>query len=319
MKTLLITGIHGFVGSNIVTSLENKYRIFGLDIIDVPRKGLTKTYTWKQFEEIPKIDSIIHLAGKAHDTRDRQKYDEYFQANTELTKKIFNYFLKSDAEKFIFFSSVKAAAANVEGILTEDIDPVAVGPYAQSKLAAEEYIQFEYRFSNTQNQKKVYILRPCMIHGPGNKGNLNNLVKLFRNGFPYPLGAFENRRSFTSITNLCFIIEELLSKEILSGVYNIADDDPVSTNDLIKLIATENGSKSAIWKLNKKFLEQCAWLGSAFHLPFNKQTLNKLTESYIVSNSKIKTALGIDHLPVRSDDGLRKTINAMLKKDCIQD
>ena len=50
--------------------------------------------------------------------------------------------------------------------------------------------------------KKVYILRPCMIHGPGNKGNLNLLYGVVSKGMPWPLGAFENRRSFTSIGNL---------------------------------------------------------------------------------------------------------------------
>ncbi len=314
MKTLLITGVNGFVGTNFITSLKNKYRLIGLDIIDVPKEGLTKTYKWTQVEELQQIDAIIHLAGKAHDTRDNQKYDEYFQVNTELTKKIFNYFLNSNAEIFFFFSTVKAAAEKIEGALTENINPIAVGPYAQSKLAAEEYIKSEFDFYNSQEKRKVYILRPCMIHGPGNKGNLNSLVKFVKTGLPYPLGSFENKRSFTSIDNLVFIIEELLNKDISSGVYNIADDYPVSTNDLIRLIATENGSKTAIWKLNKKFLERGARLGSYLHLPFNKLTLQKLTESYIVSNEKIKTSLGIEHLPEESDQGLRKTIKALLEK-----
>lgn len=60
--------------------------------------------------------------------------------------------------------------------------------------------------------KQVYILRPCMIHGPGNKGNLNLLYNVVKKGIPWPLGSFENRRSFTSIDNLCYVVEGLLVK-----------------------------------------------------------------------------------------------------------
>jgi hypothetical protein len=49
-----------------------------------------------------------------------------------------------------------------------------------------------------------------MIHGAGNKGNLNLIYKLFSKGIPWPLGAFDNKRSFCSIDNLMFIIKELI-------------------------------------------------------------------------------------------------------------
>ena len=74
--------------------------------------------------------------------------------------------------------------------------------------------------------KRVYILRPCMIHGPGNKGNLNLLYQLVSKGLPWPLGGFQNQRSFLSVENLCFVIKELLENEsIPSGVYQVADDE----------------------------------------------------------------------------------------------
>jgi len=76
-----------------------------------------------------------------------------------------------------------------------------------------------------------------MIHGPGNKGNLNLLYKLVQKGLPWPLGAFENKRSFTSIDNLTHIITQIIEKEIDPGIYQIADDEALSTNELIQLIA----------------------------------------------------------------------------------
>jgi len=81
---------------------------------------------------------------------------------------IFDWFLQSTATKFIFFSSVKAAANSVDGILTEDFVPNPTSLYGESKLAAESYL-----LNHLPDDKQVYILRPCMIHGPGNKGYLN--------------------------------------------------------------------------------------------------------------------------------------------------
>ena len=66
---VLITGIHGFVGSNLLASLKNHHTIYGLDIVSPHKNGLSKTYGWSVLEQIPQVDAIIHLAGKAHDTK----------------------------------------------------------------------------------------------------------------------------------------------------------------------------------------------------------------------------------------------------------
>jgi nucleoside-diphosphate-sugar epimerase len=149
-----------------------------------------------------------------------------------------------------------------------------------------------------------------MIHGPGNKGNFNLLYNLVAKGFPWPLGRFKNSRSYLSIENLCFIIKELVEREdIPSGIYNVADDVPLSTNDVIKLIAESKGIKSRILKLSKPFINTLAFLGDLLTLPINSERLQKLTESYVVSNEKIKAALG-KPLPVSSKEGLIKTFQS---------
>lgn len=303
---LLITGVHGFVGSNLVKALSKEHNIFGLDIIDPVKDGVKFTYKWDDLKAnmIPEVDAIIHLAGKAHDTKNHSRDRVYFQVNTELTKKIYDYFLKSTAKKFIFFSSVKAASDRVEGdFVDENVDPKPKGPYGESKIAAEKYIQ-------SKMDKQTYILRPCMIHGPGNKGNLNLLYGVVSKGMPWPLGAFENKRTFTSIDNLCYIIEGLLTKNIESGIYNINDDEAVSTNELIEIICEALGKKSHIWRIPRGFMEGVAKIGGALHLPLNPERLQKLTENYVSSNAKIKNALGIVKLPVRAKDGLIKTIKS---------
>lgn len=328
---LLITGIHGFVGTNLTNALKSKHTIYGLDIVTPEKEGVRKTFLWSEIDQLPHVDVIIHLAGKAHDTKNQTNAQVYFDVNTGLTQKIYDYFLQSDASKFLFFSSVKAAADQVVGeMLFEDVVPTPVGPYGESKIAAENYLlqhqesKFKNQDTNLDNGeiaalkspgggvRGLYILRPCMIHGPGNKGNLNLLYGFVNKGLPYPLGSFENKRSFTSIDNLSFIIDGMIDKDIDSGIYNVADDEPLSTNELIRIIAKSLGKKARIWNFNPEFITLLAKIGSVCHLPLNTDRLQKLTENYVVSNQKIKMALQIDKLPVRATDGLTQTILSFL-------
>ena len=318
---ILITGIHGFVGSNLVIALKKRHILYGLDIVAPEKEGVVKTFAWEDIEStsfpmqrLPQFDAIIHLAGKAHDTKNQSVAQAYFDINTGLTQKIFDFFLESTAKKFIFFSSVKAAADSVVGdALKEDVIPTPIGPYGESKIAAENYILDKLKNKNEKlklhdDRKQVYILRPCMIHGPGNKGNLNLLYNVVKKGIPWPLGDFENKRSFTSIDNLCYVVEGLLTKNIASGIYHMGDDEALSTNELIALMCEAMGKAPHIWKMNRKMMEGCAGLGTLLHLPLNTERLRKLTENYVVSNEKIKAALGIERMPVRAADGIMKTI-----------
>ena len=332
---ILITGIHGFVGSNLVNALKRDHILYGLDIVTPVKEGVVNTFSWLDieptsfpFQILPQFDAIVHLAGKAHDTKSQSAAQSYFDINTGLTQKIFDFFLESSAKKFIFFSSVKAAADSVVGnVLTEDVIPTPVGPYGESKIKAEEYIKGHFMFptasidedqflrlgkdkGRTAMNKQVYILRPCMIHGPGNKGNLNLLYNVVEKGIPWPLGDFDNRRSFTSIDNLCYVIEGLLNQDVPTGIYHIGDDEALSTNELIGIMCEAMGKKPHIWKMNKGLMEGCAGLGTLLHLPLNSERLRKLTENYVVSNAKIKAALGIDKLPVTAKEGLMKTIRS---------
>lgn len=310
---ILITGVHGFVGTNLVKALSHNNLIYGLDIISPLKDGIKFTFSWDYLDklgEIPDVDAIIHLAGKAHDTKNEAAADVYFKVNTELTKKIFDYFLAHESiKKFIFFSTAKAAADRVEGVLTEDVTPAPVGPYGESKIKAEEYILSKMEDVRSKN-KDVYIFRPCMIHGPGNKGNLNLLYGVVKKGIPWPLGAFENRRTFTSIENICFAVNGVLTKDVPSGIYNMGDDEALSTNELIEEICKSLGRKAYIWRLPKGLMTSVAKLGGMLHLPLNPERLQKLTENYVSSNAKIKKALGVDKMPVDARTGLQRTLES---------
>lgn len=312
---ILITGVHGFVGSNLVKALSREHIIYGLDIVSPSKEGIRYTFSWDYIDKedgLPEVDAIIHLAGKAHDTKNKAAADVYFKVNRDLAIKVFDYFCAHpNIKKFVFFSTAKAAADRVDGVLTEEVVPFPVGPYGESKIAAEEYILNAMK-SRPEDFKDrgVYIFRPCMIHGPGNKGNLNLLYNVVKKGFPWPLGAFENRRSFTSVENICFAVNGVLIKDVPSGIYNMGDDEALSTNELIEEICKSLGKKAHIWKLPKGLMNGVAKLGGLLHLPLNPERLRKLTENYISSNDKIKKALGVEKMPVDARTGLQRTLES---------
>ena len=253
-----------------------------------------------------KSDIVINLAGKAHDLKNTTEINEYYNTNTYFSNKIFDLFINSNANVFITLSSVKAVVDNFNYILSEEEMPLPVTHYGKSKLMAEQYILS----SNIPIGKRFYILRPCMIHGPGNKGNLNLLYKFIKNGIPWPLGAFDNKRSYLSVENLCFVIKELIENEnIESGIYNVSDDEPLSTNEVINLISNSLNIKSRIIKIPKFIIQIISKIGDLFKSPLNSDRLSKLTENFIVSNTKIKKAIN-KSLPISSKNGLIDTFNS---------
>lgn len=330
---------------------------------EAQRGAYSRFFSWEDLAEIPwrDVDAVIHLAGKAHDTQNASDPKSYFEVNVGLTKQMLESAIGSwqsasgkgdgsrqDAKtqrgeinnvpafhdsntpvkKFLLFSSVKAVADRVEGVLTEEAVPNPQTPYGRSKLEAEREVlkceSSEVRelgaTANRANEDdfrtlellnfRTYILRPCMIHGPGNKGNLNLLYGVVRKGVPWPLGAFENRRSMASIDNVCAVVEGLLAGDAPSGVYQVADDEPLSTNELIQLIAASVGRKARLWKVPVRWVQKMARMGDSLHLPLNSERLKKLTESYVVSNEKVKRALGWKIMPLSAREGMRKTLES---------
>ena len=298
---IVITGTSGFVGVNLL-------KCFKLKEIELKKINLRNS-NWKTEVDL-NATAIIHLAGKAHDTKNISNTKDYFDINTKLTQELFDVFLASNCRDFIFFSSVKAVTDQTEDVVTEETATNPQTAYGRSKLEAEIYI-----LSKVLTQgKRVFILRPSMIHGPGNKGNLNLLYQLVRKGFLWPLGAFHNQRSFCSIDNVCYITNQILEREdIPSGVYNLADDEMLSTNELIELIAASINKKARITFISKKLITVIARLGDILRFPLNTERLDKLTENFVVSNVKIKATLGIEKLPTSAKEGLVKTISSFIK------
>ena len=282
----LITGAYGFVGTNLCKYLAEKgHECLALDIPAAKRDGVpyASFYTWDELDKLPVVDAVVHLAGKAHDLKKVASEQSYFDINVGLTEKIF---AAAKTTRFIYFSSSKADANG--------------NAYGRSKLAAEQFLN-----------GRAIVLRPAMIHGPGNKGNLNLLWGIARRGLPWPLAAFENKRSFTSIANICAAVEALCERGE-NGIYPIADDEMLSTNRLIELIAETCGKRAKLWRVPKGVMRMVARIGDVLHLPLNTERIVKLTEDSFVNNSHLKSQLGWKLMPIRAEEGLRRTLRSFL-------
>ena len=282
----LITGAYGFVGTNLCKYLVSKgHECHALDIPAAKRDDVpyVSFYTWDELDKLPVVDAVVHLAGKAHDLKKVASEQSYFDINVGLTEKIF---AAAKTTRFIYFSSSKADANG--------------NAYGRSKLAAEQFLN-----------GRAIVLRPAMIHGPGNKGNLNLLWGIARRGLPWPLAAFENKRSFTSIANICAAVEALCERGE-NGIYPIADDEMISTNRLIELIAETCGKRAKLWRVPKGVMRMVAKIGDVLHLPLNTERIVKLTEDSFVNNSHLKSQLGWKRMPIRAEEGMRRTLRSFL-------
>ncbi|CAN5462876.1 NAD-dependent epimerase/dehydratase family protein [soil metagenome] len=310
---VLITGVSGFVGSGLVDYLQS---IEGVSLVGHGRNQealegrfsrdaiqIIPSYSAEIFDEL-EISCIVHLAGIAHDLSNKYKTEDYREINFKGTESIFREFVKSKATSFIFLSSIKACVDSSDFPVNEEAIPTPLSDYGKSKQLAEQSILSQ----PLSGAKRAYILRPCMIHGRGNKGNLNILYKYVRSGLPYFFGAYSNQRPFLTAENLNFIILQFVKKEFPSGIYHLADKGNLSTPDLIRLICSCINKNPRIWSVSPRVLDVFFKLGSRLGLPFERMK-QKLTESLIVSTSKIEAALG-EPLPVDLKTGLQTTLKS---------
>lgn len=305
---IFITGVSGFAGTSLVRYFND---VKGVSLVGHSREVIKTTEKFKEYnvQIVPDctadifdklaVDCIIHLAGIAHDLSNTYGPSDYYEVNNNNTRKVYNEFLKSKVKKFIFLSSIKAAVDIASSPVDETVVPSPVTDYGKSKHFAEQYIQEQ----PLPKDKSYYIFRPCMIHGAGNKGNLNLLYKFVKSRLPYPLGAFKNQRSFLNVDNFNFIIHEFAAHDHPSGIYHLADPSYLSTTALYKIIATTIGIKPITLNLAPGLLKL------AFKLIGKRRMLDKLTENMMVSNEKVVKTIG-KSLPVGIEEGVRRTVKS---------
>lgn len=294
-------GASGFIGRNLRTELLTCHEVFSISLHDE---------NWR--DKLRKDAIFINLVGKAHDHNKTATKKDFFKVNVDFVKDIFDEFVRSEASVFIHISSLAALEEfHSKEALTEGNPCNPDSWYGKSKREAEIWLLNQKLPVN----KKIIILRPPMVHGAGDKGNLGLLYKLISKGIPYPLASFKNKRSFISIDNFIFFIKEILNNhaKLSTGIYHISDDEPVSTMQIINIIKKVTHKNTPNLSLPKSFAKALAKMGDILPIPLNSIRLKKMTSDLILSNQKIKSTLGIKQLPQTAEEGLEKTITQFYK------
>lgn len=228
MKKVLITGANSYIGTSVEQWLMKTPEDFQVDTLDMVNSN------WEEFD-FSSYDSIFHVAGIAHFSKDENKKNIYYKVNTELTEKTAKIAKISGVKQFIFMSSIIVYGDSTKSIriINKSTDPSPSDFYGDSKLRAEKLLQ------NLSDQNfKVAIIRPPMIYGKGSKGNYPRLSKLSQILPIIP--NYYNERSMLYIGNFCEFVKQVILIEG-SGIYFPQNKEYVSTSDLMVKIANSHG------------------------------------------------------------------------------
>ena len=256
MKRVLITGANSFVGMSVECWLDKSFgdKQFMVDTVD------TMNEAWKK-ADFMKYDVVFHVAGIAHVAPKQEMAPLYYKVNRDLTIEIAKWAKGHGVKQFIFMSSgiVYKVSKSLKGnIRTKDTQPCPNDFYGDSKLQAENGLK-----GLECPAFKVCILRPPMIYGVGNKGNLPRLGWLATKTPIFP--AWHNKRSMLHVDNLAEFVKQCILRE-MNGTFFPQNKELVDTVEIVRHFAKENGHKIWITRL----FNPLVWLGSFFLPPIPK-------------------------------------------------
>lgn len=232
MKTVIVTGAQGFVGSAVVDALKRAghrvipiVRLSNGQYLDAVEWDIRDVYKGN-FED---VDVVVHAAAKVDDWA---SYKEAYDINVTGTKNVIEAF--KDANRFIYISSASVYdPTNTSQIITEE-SPAGtnfLNSYTETKYLGEEVV------INSSVTSKV-VLRPHIIYGPGDKNILPRLLRARRFGRFLILGNGKNYISLTHIDNLVHAVSLLVDSEknFPDGVFNIVDDKSDTLGNVISYL-----------------------------------------------------------------------------------
>ena len=315
MKTVLVTGATGFVASHLLPVLHRQ----GCQIIAAVRnhwiRDLSIPVKTNKINEIDRktnwhsallgVDTVIHLAARAHILHEDipNPEAEFLKVNTEGTANLIKQSIEAGVKHFVFISSIGAMATLSDQILTESSPCLPNTPYGLSKLKAEQALT-----DLTKNNSMTWtILRPTLVYGPGNPGNMERLMKLINRGFPLPFASLYNRRSFVFVGNLVDAIATCISHPKATGeTFLISDGEAVSTPELIRRIANALDQPARLFPMPPNWLERFGqFTGSS--------AIERLLGSLTVDSRKIQQTLHWQP-PFTMTQGLQATADWYLQR-----
>lgn len=247
-KKILVTGANGFIGKRFIEYNKERFEIITLSV----RDESYKTFDYTVF------DSIVHLAGKAHDM-DCKDDSEYFKINVDITKALATKAKTDGVKHFVYISSVKVYGNEDRGLITEKSDCTPEDAYGKSKLEAEQIVK------TLQDENfKVAIVRPPMVYGKGVKGNMDKLIHLCNKNYPLPFGNIGNLRTMVFVDNLVELLNTIIDQQA-QGIFIPGDKKPISTDALIVMIHKALGKEPKLISIPKFLRSIIKTLKPALH------------------------------------------------------
>jgi nucleoside-diphosphate-sugar epimerase len=316
--SVLVTGATGFIGRHLVARLAAD----GREVVALARRPSTDAPQGVRCRAgdvtdpssitgaANGCDAVIHLVGLAHHvTGPPPPEADFMRVNENGTRTLLEEARRAGASRFVYMSSVKAAAERSGDRPLRETDPPAPeDAYGRSKLAAEELVLAAGRDGGLQTA----ILRPPMVYGPGNRGNLPRLAELVRRGLPLPFGGVGNARSMIFVDNLVDAILRILeTPHPTPAIYYVADGAPISTPALLASIGEAVGHPARLLNVPAPLLTAAARAGDLIAalrpVPFNSDVLGKLVGSLVVDDTALRAATGY-RPAVGTPEGIARTV-----------
>jgi nucleoside-diphosphate-sugar epimerase len=208
------------------------------------------------------IDAIVHLAGRAHilGADAIQTAQAFRSVNVDGAVNLLRAAQDAGVRRFVNVSSIGVLAQSTEAEpLTDASTPRPSNPYAQSKLDSE------IALGSAATRIELVSVRPPMVYGPGNPGNMQRLIRLVGTGLPLPLALAHGQRDMIGIDNLVDILAVCAAHpEVAGQTYAVCDGEPVSTAELIRMLGASMGRKPVLLPVPQGLLSTAAgWVGRA--------------------------------------------------------
>ena len=312
-KKITVIGGSGFVGTNLCRQLALKQQDF--EIIDLKMSN--------QFPEKCKIadvrdaatlrstitgDVVVNLAAvHRDDVRDKS---EYKRTNVDGAENVALVCDEKDIKKIVFTSTVA-----VYGFAEPGTDESgAINPfneYGRTKFEAEEKL----RKWHAEGENSLIIVRPTVIFGEGNRGNVFNLLNQIASGKFLMVGKGENKKSMAYIGNIVAFLETCVSTEQKYGVYNYVDTPDLTMNEFVSQVRqTLKGKRGVGLRLPYWFGIILGYVADAVakvsgkNLPVSSIRVKKFASSTEFRSAK--ASLDNFQVPFSLSDGVQRTLQS---------
>jgi nucleoside-diphosphate-sugar epimerase len=274
---VLVTGGSGFIGGRLVRRLAEQ----GIAVRATHRKDPTAAVAGVDWFSLPSLDdearlasatagcdAVVHLAALAHQPGlTAQCAPEFRRVNTEGTRLLARAAARSGVARFVFVSSIAAVCTRSDAPVDDQTPAAPTDVYGCSKFEAEQALLAE--LGNAQTD--WCILRPPLIYGPGNPGNMRRLLTLMATGLPLPFASIRNRRSFMFVDNLVdALLKVLRHAGAVRSTYVVSDGSDFSTPELVSALAIATGRRARLLAVPISVLQSLGRAGDAVHALLGK-------------------------------------------------